>query len=105
MVQTFARDAARFAKMDAVVTIVDAAHCGRHFGQKSEGEEVEFEAQIQYADRILLNKVDVATPEEVEAAHAGIRPLNPFAPVTETINSDAPIEEVINIGAFVMTSS
>jgi len=55
VIQTFTKDD-RFTKMDAVVTIVDAAHCGRHFGQKSEGEEVEFEAQIQYADRILLNK-------------------------------------------------
>ena len=42
VIQTFTRDevAAAFTKMDAVVTIVDAAHCGGHFGQKSEGEEV-----------------------------------------------------------------
>jgi G3E family GTPase len=61
VIQTFTRDptASMFTKMDAVVTLVDAAHCRQHFQAKS----TEFVNQIQFADRILLNKTDLVTAE------------------------------------------
>ena len=58
VIQTFTRDAvaSEFTEMDAVITMVDAVHSGRHF-KDGPAAAAEFEAQIQYADRILLNKV------------------------------------------------
>ena len=44
--------------------------------------------------------MDVATEEDAAAAQRGIRALNPYAPITETVNSDAPIAELIGLGAF-----
>src|SRR5471032_900784 len=48
-------------RLDAIVTVVDARHILQHFDAD---EPVK---QIAFADIILLNKIDLATPAELEA--------------------------------------
>lgn len=45
----------------------------------------EAQAQVRYADLLLLSKVDRASAEEVEEATSWIRGLNPAAPVVPTV--------------------
>src|SRR5690606_25379662 len=43
-----------------------------------------FEAQILAADTVLLNKCDLASPEEIAACRGQLKTLNPAARVLET---------------------
>ncbi len=57
-------------RLDGVVTLVDAKHVEQHLDdkQKSEGAVNEAVEQIAYADRILLNKVDLVGPRSMSLA-------------------------------------
>ena len=48
-------------RLDGVVTLVDVKHVEQHLDDKQKSPEAVNEAveQIAYADRILLNKVDL----------------------------------------------
>ena len=54
-------DMAENIRLDGVVTLVDARHVEQHLDDKLQDPEAVNEAveQIAYADRILLNKVDL----------------------------------------------
>jgi G3E family GTPase len=56
-------DVAYNMRLDGVITLVDAAHVERHLDRKLEEPDAANEAveQIAYADRILLNKVDLVS--------------------------------------------
>ena len=56
--------------------------------------------QIEFADVIVLNKLDLATPEQVAAARAIIRSLNSSAKVIETSEGDVPLSDILDTGLF-----
>lgn len=46
--------------LDGVLTLVDAKHVGQHLDEEKEAGVVnEAIAQVAYADRIILNKIDL----------------------------------------------
>src|SRR5262245_49769795 len=47
--------------LDGIVTVVDAKHIGQHWA------DAEVREQIAFADVILVNKTDLAAPEELDA--------------------------------------
>ena len=56
---------AQFARLDGIVTLVDAKHIEQHLDEeKPEGAENEAVEQVAFADRLLLNKCDLASGEE-----------------------------------------
>lgn len=60
--QTFFLDPAMAdnIRLDGVVTLVDAKHVGQHLDEEKPGDVVnEALQQIAYADRIVLNKMDL----------------------------------------------
>jgi G3E family GTPase len=83
------------ARLDAIITVVDAKNIGAQLKDNAEAP-----AQIAFADVIVLNKLDVASPAEVEAARARIPEINPFARVITAIHSDVPVTDILDIGAF-----
>src|SRR4051812_23031797 len=56
--------------------------------------------QIEFSDVIPLNKVDVATVEEVASARAIVRALNADARIIETERSQVSLREVLDTGLF-----
>merc|ERR1712070_807107 len=64
--------------LDAIVTVVDAKHLiMRLDDEKPEGVENEAQEQLAFADRVLLNKVDlVPEEEELQKIEGRIRALN-----------------------------
>merc|ERR1712190_489611 len=71
--QTFFADdyVQQHMRLDGILTLVDAAHIIQHLDdEKPEGVENEAVEQIAFADRILLNKIDLvegeAELEEIE---------------------------------------
>ena len=83
------------ARLDAIVTVVDAKHLPQRLEDSHEAAD-----QIAFADVIVLNKTDLVTPEELEAVEQKIRAINRFAVIHRTERAALPIEQVLNRGAF-----
>ncbi|MBY0230045.1 MAG: GTP-binding protein [Gemmataceae bacterium] len=93
---TFLADDEMKAKLflDAIVTVVDAKHVGQHW------DSTEVKEQLAFADVVLLNKMDLVTPEEADALQARIRGRNASARIHRTTRSDADIDALLDVGGF-----
>jgi len=122
----FADDAAldALARLDAMVTVVDAASFAENFGSVATlgggdhaghghgpdddcdagglGENVVdlLVSQVEFADVVLLNKADLAGAARLAAAETAVRRLNPRARVLATTQSDAPVADLLLTGRF-----
>lgn len=83
------------ASLDAIVTVVDAKHVLARLEDSHEAEE-----QIAFADVILLNKIDLVSPQELEEVRQRVRGINNQAKLYETTNAQVPLDEVLGQGAF-----
>ena len=64
-------------KLDGIITVVDAKHIVQHLDdEKPEDVENESVEQIAFADRVLLNKIDLATEDELKVVEARIKSIN-----------------------------
>tara|TARA_B100000035_G_scaffold236690_1_gene204981 strand:+ start:168 stop:1355 length:1188 start_codon:yes stop_codon:yes gene_type:complete len=87
--------------LDGIITVVDAKHIVQHLDdEKPEGIENESVEQLAFADRIMLNKIDLVDEAELDDVKARIKSINGFAPIFQTQNSIIDPKELINIGAF-----
>ena len=88
-------------KLDGIITVVDAKHITQHIEEeKPEGVENESVEQLAFADRIMLNKIDLVSEEELGEVETRIKSINRFAPMYHTENSIIDPKELINIGSF-----
>ena len=88
--------------LDAIITMVDAHHIDQQLSrERPEGVENEAEEQLAFADKIILNKLDlVPDRSQVEATKARLRKYNPTAEIIETINSEVAAERLMGLDAF-----
>ena len=91
-----------FARLDAIVTLVDAKHIEDHLDEvKPEGVENEAVEQIAFADMLLLNKIDLVTEEEhLLKIEKRLRDLNKWAPIHRCENASVGLEKVLNLCGF-----
>ena len=88
-------------KLDGIITVVDAKHIIQHLDdEKPEDVENESVEQLAFADRIMLNKIDLVDEEELQVVEARIKSINNHAPIYRTENSLIEPKELINIGSF-----
>tara|TARA_B000000475_G_scaffold259366_1_gene242240 strand:- start:600 stop:1832 length:1233 start_codon:yes stop_codon:yes gene_type:complete len=88
-------------KLDGIITVVDAKHLIQHLDdEKPEGIENEAVEQLAFADRIMLNKIDLVDDAEIKTVESRIKSVNGFAPIYRTENSLIDPKELINIGSF-----
>ncbi len=97
--QTFFMDdaVAPYFRLDGVVTVVDAKH-----GPGTLDREPQAREQVGFADRILLSKCDLVTPEEASAFEERLRRINLRAPIRRVNMGECPVEEVLDIQGFNM---
>jgi G3E family GTPase len=88
-------DVRALTRLDAIVTVVDALNLTKRLNDSPEAED-----QVAFADVILLNKVDLVTPEELAAVKREIRAINPYARVIDTERCRVELGEVLDRGAF-----
>jgi len=95
--QTFFVDEDVKAKtqLDSVTCLVDAKHVMARLDDSREARE-----QVAFADRIILNKVDLASEAELVAVEARLRKLNPLAPITRAERADVPLDQILGLGGF-----
>lgn len=102
------------SRLDTMVTVVDAANLLKDYASTDfladRGEALDdhdhrslvnlLVEQIEFADVIVLNKIDIAKPNEIAAARTIIRALNASAVVVETSKGQVPLGEVLDTGRF-----
>mmetsp|Transcript_20366 Transcript_20366/g.24450 ORF Transcript_20366/g.24450 Transcript_20366/m.24450 type:complete len:330 (-) Transcript_20366:310-1299(-) len=87
--------------LDAIVTVVDTKHIGAHLDEvKPDGVENESVEQVAFADKILLNKMDLVNEAEKNATIEKIKGINAFAEVIECTNSDVALDKILGVKAF-----
>ncbi len=88
-------------RIDSVVCLVDAKHINIHLDEvKGEGDINEAEHQIAFADRIVLNKLDLVSKEELDDVEDRIKSMNAFATLIKTEKSRAPLDQILGLNSF-----
>merc|ERR1712139_187929 len=99
--QTFFADdfVQQHMRLDGIITLVDAKHICQHLDEeKPEGVENEAVEQIAFADRILLNKCDLAESEDyLVEVEKRIHAINAKVPIKRTTNSEVDMDFVVGI--------
>ncbi len=83
------------SRLDTIVTVVDARHLLARLEDSHEAEE-----QVAFADVIVLNKIDLVTPEELEAVEVRIRSINRSARVLRAQKANVAIADIMDRGSF-----
>jgi len=102
------------SRLDTLVTVVDAFNFKKDFGSidtivdRQLNDDMSdrrtivnlLTDQLEFANIILINKVDLVPPEQVEELEAIIRKFNNDAIIIPTNNSQVPLEEIMDTGLF-----
>ena len=95
---------AKEVELDAIVTMVDAKHVGQHLQDlQLDGQDNQAVDQIVCADRIVVNKVDLVHPHEVDDLILTIRGLNATADLVTSSYGQIDLSKIFGIGAFEST--
>jgi G3E family GTPase len=91
-----------FFRVDSIVCVVDTKHISQHLHDKSRSEDDVNEAvqQVAFADRILLNKVDLVSDAEKATVEAELKSINSFARTIECQQSSVPLREILGVSTF-----
>ena len=88
-------------EIDSVVCMADVKHVKQHLDEiKPDGAVNEAVQQVAFSDRILLNKTDLVTPDELTAVKQQIASINKFAVILECQRSKVDLSAIIGIGSF-----
>lgn len=107
-------DLSRFSYVDTMVTVVDAAHFFRDFGSPEtlaarnltdmEGDDRTIvnllTDQVEFANVIIINKVDLVPKDHLGLLKSTIRKLNPNARLIETKFSVVDPAHILHTGLF-----
>ncbi len=81
-------------RLDAIVTVADARHLEGVLDKAPEAIP-----QIGFADVILLNKTDLASPADLDRVEQRIRRINPLAKIHRTQRSQVDMSKIFNTRA------
>lgn len=99
-------------RLDTMVTVVDADTFYKTFGPVEKDRKTSTPVsgnmsiadlmleQVEFADVILVNKADLATPYELESVRRMIEGLNPEAKVITTEHTNIDLNEILNTRLF-----
>ncbi|CAL9422463.1 Putative metal chaperone YciC [Streptomyces sp. enrichment culture] len=102
------------ARLDTMVTVVDAANfltelgggdelAARGLDQYEDDERTVSDLlmdQVEFADVIVLNKLDLIGPDEARRLRATLSRLNPAARIVPAVRGQIPLEHIVGTGLF-----
>lgn len=95
--QTFLMPALRqYVKVDSIITVVDAEQIRDLRGEQN----MLAVDQVSAADIVVLNKVDLVTPAQLEEVKQWIFDVTPRARIMETTQANVPLELLLGVGEF-----
>jgi G3E family GTPase len=92
-------DIARYYRLDAIVTVVDAVHAVTQLEQHHEAQE-----QVGFADRILMSKTDLVHPGEIVGLSERLRRINSRARLAKVHFGEAAVDQILDIDGFSLDS-
>ena len=97
VIQTFLMDDVMryWFELDSVCTVVDALHTNRQLDAHAVARE-----QIAFADKIIINKQDLVSAEELNLLSTRIQGMNPEAELFFTQNSQVPLFKLLDVFSF-----
>ena len=96
-------------KLDNVVSVVDALRLVEEFSDgkdlmKKEIEDDDIEnliiQQVEFCTKIIVNKTDLVTPEQLKEVESVIRALQPEAEIIEAVKGEVPLDKILGTGCF-----
>ena len=107
-------DLTRKTRLDTLVTVVDGSRfwhdfsCGESLMDRKQGTDEQDNRevvdllidQIEFANVILLNKIDLLDEQIVQELEAVLAKLNPEAVIIKTIFSEAPLTRILHTDLF-----
>lgn len=107
-------DLSRFSYIDTMVTVVDGFNFFKDFGSAKTLEQIKatniendkrtivnlLVDQIEFANVIILNKIDLITIQQLEILQATLKKLNPVAKIITSEMGRVSPSEIINTGLF-----
>ncbi|KAE9614451.1 hypothetical protein Lal_00012272 [Lupinus albus] len=103
VIETFCSDelVSKYVKLDGVVTLVDCKHAMQHLNEVKPrfvvNEAVE---QVAYADRIIMNKIDLVTESELEILTKKIKHINGMAQIKQAKFGSVDMDFVLGVGGY-----
>ena len=91
-------------RLDGVITVADAKHIIARLDDKVEEKEDVAYQQVAFCDRILLNKLDLVSPEQAVAVKERLRDINKFTRIIPSVMCRVKISELTNLRAHDMTN-
>lgn len=102
------------ARLDTMVTVVDAYNFPRDLYSLDELRDRDLAAgdeddrtvvdllieQVEFADVIVLNKIDLVAADDLARLEALVRKLNPAARIVRSAFSQVPLDQILNTGLF-----
>lgn len=82
--------------VDSIITVVDA----EQIRDLDKAYEILAFCQVSLADLIVLNKVDLATTEQLAKVKKWIHDISPRARVLDAVQADVPLELLLGVGQF-----
>ena len=98
-----------YLRMDSILTVVDSKHLELHLGDESASNVspkrgihgcMEAVQQLCFADRVILNKIDLVDQRQISKVTEVIKSINPNAIIIHSEYSKVPVEQLLNIRAF-----
>ncbi|WP_343744518.1 GTP-binding protein [Chitinophaga sp.] len=107
-------DLSAVSRLDTMVTVVDAYNFARDYSSiarlQDEGLTTDtadqrtivnlLTDQVEFANVIVLNKCDLVTPDQLGNLKALLRKLNATAVITEAVNGQVPLDQILDTGLF-----
>jgi len=97
VVQTFFTDSEiqSHFRLDAILTVVDAVHLDQQLDRSPE-----VRSQIAFADVLIMNKCDLASPASIQRSESLVRHLRPGARILQVTRGMVSLEDVLDIRSF-----
>jgi G3E family GTPase len=80
--------------LDGIITLVDAAHADTHLAQTIA------QAQVGFADRLLISKSDLVSPGALEALNQRLTRINRRAPIRLVEHGHIDLAELLDVRGF-----
>ena len=108
-------DLTKWAKIDTMVTVVDALNFEKDFGSLDTIGDREMNDdnpndertivnlltdQVEFANVIIINKVDLVSPGKLKELKSVLQKLNPGAKILTSSHGKVEIDEIVNTGKF-----
>ena len=81
--------------LDGVITVIDASHAMHQLDTYEEAQR-----QAGFADRMLISKTDLVTPNQIMALETRLKRMNPRAPLLHADFGKVAISEILDIRGF-----